>query len=320
MKIIAIEEAFAVAGMGLSDADTKKPTPITPEILAEWKERLEDFTERRIPDMDANGVSLQVLSLTTPGIQGASGREEAVENAKKANNFLAATIAKSPKRFRGFAALPLQDPAAAATELHRCIRQLCFCGALINDHTNGHYMDEEQFGPVWEALEALDVPLYIHPGAPKADHWNVLNGYPQVSGAAWGWGAEVGGHAIRIIFGGVFDRHPKARLILGHMGEFLPFQLWRLDSRYKTFKEQPLQLPPSEYFKRHISITTSGVCSPDALLGAIGAIGENNVMFAIDYPYESSSIAVEFLKSAPLSDTTREKIAWKNAERILKIR
>ena len=108
--------------------------------------------------------------------------------------------------------------------------------------------------------------------------------------------------------------------LLGHMGEFLPFQLWRLDSRYKTFKEQPLQLQPSEHFKRHISITTSGVCSPDALLGAIGAIGENNVMFAIDYPYESSSIAVEFLKSAPLSDTTREKIAWKNAERILKIR
>ena len=258
MKIIAIEEAFAVEGLELGGTH-HEPVPVQQSILDGWRKRLLDLSELRISDMDTHGVTVQVLSLTAPGIQAAASVEVAVSSARAANDYLAAAIAKYPDRFRGFAALPLQDPAAAVTELHRCVRDFGFCGALINDHTNGHYMDEERFEPVWEALEKLDVPLYIHPGAPKADRWNVLKGYPQLAGATWAWGAEVAGHTLRLVYGGVFDRHPKARLIIGHMGEFLPFQLWRLDSRYKTLTDQSLESLPSKYFGRNIFITTSGV-------------------------------------------------------------
>jgi 2,3-dihydroxybenzoate decarboxylase len=144
-----------------------------------------------------------------------------------------------PARFRGFAALPMQDPEAAAAELDRCVRELGFCGALVNDHLQGHYLDEPRYDEVWAALEELSVPLYLHPGAPPADRWKVLNGRPDLYGATWSWAAEVGGHALRIIYGGVFDRHPGATLILGHMGEFLPFMRSRLDSRYHTLTPRP---------------------------------------------------------------------------------
>jgi predicted TIM-barrel fold metal-dependent hydrolase len=213
------------------------PIPIDPQIMETWGTRLRDFEEWRLPGMDAHEVTVQVLSLTAPGIQAVPDAPTATANAKKANDYLAAVIAKHPDRFVGFAALPLQDPKAAVQELNRCVRELGFCGALVNDHTLGHYLDEPQFSAVWQALTDLHVPLYIHPGAPPLDQWNVLNGYPELTAASWAWQAQVGGHALRLIHGRVFDRFPTAKVILGHMGEFLPFQLWRFDSRYKTLKK-----------------------------------------------------------------------------------
>jgi 2,3-dihydroxybenzoate decarboxylase len=319
MKIIALEEAFSMDGLKMVAKTSDTPIPVDGAILANWESRLRDFTQWRLPEMDKYGISIQVLSLTVPGIQGVSDAAAAVADAIMANDYLAAITAKHPDRFRSFAALPLQNPDAAVQELRRCVAELGFCGALVNDHTNGHYLDEAQFSSVWQALEELNVPLYIHPGAPPVDRWNLLLGHPELFGPTWSWGPEVGGHALRLVYGGVFDRHPNAKIILGHMGEFLPFQLWRLDSRYATLKVQTLERSPSDYFGRNIFITTSGVCSPAALAGAVMEIGEDAVMFAVDYPYESTELAVRFLEAAPLSKLAREKIASRNAERLLRI-
>jgi 2,3-dihydroxybenzoate decarboxylase len=173
---------------------------------------------------------------------------------------------------------------------------------------------------VWAALEELSVPLYLHPGAPPADHWKVLHGRPELYGATWSWAAETGGHALRIIYGAVFDRHPQVTLILGHKGEFLPFMRSRLDSHYLTLDlEAPLQRMPSAYIGSNVVITTSGVFSPAALTGAVLEIGADAVMFSVDYPDESSHEAVAGLERTTLSDTDREKIAYRNAERILRL-
>jgi 2,3-dihydroxybenzoate decarboxylase len=204
--------------------------------------------------------------------------------------------------------------------------ELGLCGALVNDHTLGHYLDEPQYVPFWEdvpfweALQDLDVPLYIHPNAVSSDDWNVLRGYPELDTATWSWAARTGGHAMRLIFVGVFDRFPNARIMLGHMGEFLPFQLSHFDARYADLDlERPLAKLPSEYFQTNIAITTTGVFSHAALMAAIQTIGIDNVMFSIDYPFEPTEKAVQFMCSAPLAPADKERVAHANAERILRL-
>jgi 2,3-dihydroxybenzoate decarboxylase len=320
MRYIAVEEAFSIPELADSQSSPWPANRFSQRYLADWGRRLPDFTEYRLPEMDAAGIDVQVLSLTVPGLQGDIGAAAARDAARFANDYLARVVAEHPGRFRGFAALPMQDPAAAAAELGRCVRELGFCGALVNDHLQGHYLDESLYDEVWAALEELSVPLYLHPGAPPADRWKVLDGRPELYGATWSWAAETGGHALRVIYGGTFDRHPAARLILGHMGEFLPFMRSRLDSRYATLDPQvPLHHLPSAYIGSNVVITTSGVFSPAALTGAVLEIGSDAVLFSVDYPYESSHQAVAGLERTTLSDTDRHKIAHGNAERILRL-
>lgn len=317
MKLIALEEGFWYEKL------TTKGSPVThvpakTGVLAVWQRKLVDFTEFRLPEMDRLGVDMQVLSLTSPGIQMQPDSEIAVADARKANDYLAAVISEHPQRFAGLAAVPLQDPPQAAAELRRAV-EFGLCGALVNDHTLGHYLDEPQYAPFWEALQDLDVPLYIHPNAVPSDDWNVLRGYPELDTATWSWAARTGGHAMRLIFAGIFDRFPNARIILGHMGEFLPFQLSRFDARYADLDlECPLAKLPSEYFQTNIAITTTGVFSHAALMAAIQTIGIDNVMFSIDYPFESTEKAVQFMHSAPLAPADKERVAHTNAERILR--
>jgi 2,3-dihydroxybenzoate decarboxylase len=193
-------------------------------------------------------------------------------------------------------------------------------GALVNGHTQGFYLDDPTLRPVWATLEELDVPLYLHPGAPPLDRWDVLEGYPYLAGPSFGWTAESAGHALRILYGRVFDDHPGARLILGHMGELLPFQLARLDPRYEFMTlDPPLRRLPSAYFKSNILITTTGVCSPAALVGAVMAVGADRILFGVDYPFERTDVAVDFLDQAPVSAEDRALIAHGNAERELRI-
>ncbi|OIN78697.1 amidohydrolase family protein [Mycobacterium malmoense] len=329
MRYIALEEAFFIPELA-----ERQPTSAHRELMRRMKpasgeryeRRLPDFTEFRLPEMDDAGIDIQVLSLTAPGLQVDIDAERARANARFSNDYLAKVIAQHPDRFRGFAALPLQDPAAAVAELERAVSQDGLCGALVNDCVGGpggRYLDAPEYDELWSAIESLGVPLYLHPGTPPADHWRVIDGRPELYGATWSWAAEVGGHALRILFGGVFDRHPGATLILGHMGEFLPFQRSRLDSRYATVAIEattaPLQRPPSAYLGTNIVFTNSGVFSPAVMLGAVLEVGADAIMFSVDYPYESSYEAVDGFERTTLSAADREKIAHGNAERLLHI-
>jgi 2,3-dihydroxybenzoate decarboxylase len=239
--------------------------------------------------------------------------------ARMANDFLASQIARHPERYNGFAALAMQSPEAAAAELERAVTQLGFCGAMVNGHTQGRYYDDPAFDVIWQRLEALDLPLYLHPISASVQP-EVFRGHPELQGAIWGWGVETGSHALRLLFGGVFDRFPNLKVILGHMGEGLPFMRWRFDSRFEVYSHGiKLARKPSEYFGRNIFITTSGVCSDATLLAAVGEMGEDAVMFSVDYPYESIDIACDFIEQAPLNASVKQKVCADNARRLMKL-
>jgi 2,3-dihydroxybenzoate decarboxylase len=320
MRTVALEEAFWLDGLHTSGSFLSTHPPFTAAAVEDIRRRLPDFTELRLPEMDRTGVDVQVLSLTSPGVQMQPDTRLAVADAQTANDYLASVIARHPARFGGLAAVALQDPDAAAAELARAVTDLGLSGALVNDHTLGHYLDEPQFESFWNELERLDVPLYIHPNAVPADDWNVLKGHQELVGPTWSWGATTAGHAMRLIYGGVFDRHPDARIILGHMGEFLPYQLARFDRRHAYLDlQEPINRLPSQYFGHNIMITTTGVLSHSALIAAIDAVGIDNVMFSVDYPYESSADSVAFLNSAPLPPDQLAQLAHGNADRVLRM-
>jgi len=318
MRIVALEEAFSVPG--ISPAPPPAGLAVRPESLKDWARRLPDVGELRLADMNAHGVDMQVLSHSTPGLEVMPDPATAVTAARRINDALAAAIARHPSRFTGLAALPLQDPPAAAAELRRSVEQLGLRGALVNDHVQGHFLDEPQFRPVWEALEQLQVTLYLHPSVASADSWKVFSGHPALGGATWGWTAATGAHALRLVYAGVFDDFPGASLTLGHMGELLPFQMARLDSRFAhSVPARELAHPPSYYVLNNIYITTSGVHSHPALMGATAAVGIDRVLFAIDYPYESTADAVRFLTTAPYAPADLARIAYGNADRLLRL-
>ncbi|KDP88387.1 amidohydrolase [Cupriavidus sp. SK-3] len=288
-------------------------------VMADLAKRLADFDDIRIGEMDRAGIDFTVLSQTGPGVQGETDRAAAIGRARENNDFLAAQVARHPTRFAGFAALPMHDPVTAADELERAVKQLGFKGSLVNGHTQGMYYDNPAYDAFWERMQELDVPMYLHPtDAYVMPH--VYAGHPEISGAAWGWGVETASHALRLVFAGVFDRFPRLKIILGHMGEGLPFQRWRFDSRFAVYSHGiKLAKKPSEYIGSNILITTSGVCSPAALNGAIAEMGAEAVLFSVDYPYESTAIAADFIEQAPMDDATRSLVCHGNAERILKL-
>ncbi|HZR72230.1 amidohydrolase family protein [Bradyrhizobium sp.] len=270
--------------------------------------------------MDEAGIEIMVLSQTGPAVQAEPDATIAIKRARENNDFLAKQIQRRPTRYAGFATLAMHSPREAATELGRAILELGFKGALVHGHTNGRYYDDASYDVLWERLEALDVPLYLHPTdfpeLPKT-----FQGHPELTAAAWGWGVETGTHALRLLFGGVFDRYPSVKIVLGHMGEGLPFLRWRFDSRFAVYSHGiNLKRRPSEYIGSNILITTTGVCSPAALLGAIEEVGADSVMFSVDYPYESATVAADFIEHAPLNDEIREKICYRNADRLLKLK
>ena len=319
MRTIAVEEHFVTPELAkytrlLADL-------VDPERLEAGGRRLLDFTEERLPEMDAQGIDVAVLSLNSPGIQGEQNPGAAVSAARSVNDFLAGVIDAHPERFRGFAALPLQDPQAAVTELKRAITELGLRGALVNAHTNGVYLDDPTLRDVWGQAEELDVPIYLHPsnGVTSAD---VLSGHPELIGPIWSWGVDSASHTLRLIFGGVFDEFPNAKLLLGHMGEGLPYAMWRLDSRWEFQNHRGIELArgtPSEYLRHNIFITTSGVCAHAPLQCAIAEIGADRILFAVDYPFEAMSEAKRFLETAPIADQDRASISHLNAERLLRI-
>jgi 2,3-dihydroxybenzoate decarboxylase len=281
--------------------------------------RLLDFGEERLSQMDAGGVRKSVLSISGPGVQCEPDVATATRRAAEANDALADVMAQRPDRYGGFAHLAMQDPSAAADELERCIRDLGFSGAMINNHTLGVYLDDPRNDVFWERLQHLDVPLYLHPGDSFRLPY-VLEGAPELVKPTWEWTTETASHALRLIVTGVFDRYPRAQVILGHMGETLPFMLWRLDSRYAfTATDRRVQRNPSDYLRDNFSVTTSGQCSDVPLLASLASMGQERVMYSIDYPYESSDVAGRFMETAAISEDVRALVSHQNAEAILKL-
>jgi 2,3-dihydroxybenzoate decarboxylase len=313
---IALEEHFL--SPGFEEYWKASVADVDPKILKEVVGRLSDFSGARIAEMDRGGITRAVLSLAGPGVQGEPDVATAVRRARESNDFLAEVIQERPDRYSGFAHLPMQDAKAAAAEIDRCMHELKFCGAMINGHTNGQYLDHPSLYPFWERAQAVNAPVYIHPTDPVTPS-AALEGHKGLRRATWEWGFETGSHALRLVFGGHFDRFPRARIILGHLGETLPFLLWRFDSRAKLYGIK-LAKAPSEYIRENIWVTTSGMCSAEPLNCTVSALGKERVMFAADYPFESVDEAGHFMDSVPLDEELRKDIAFNNAAQLFGIK
>ncbi len=289
--------------------------------------RLMDIGDGRIAEMDEHGIDVQVLSMVQPGLEH-SPADEVIPVARAFNDRVAEAIAAHPDRFAAFAALPTADPDAAANELNRAITELSFKGALVNGRTQERFLDDQFFWPMFETAEALGVPIYLHPmPPPKAVYDAYYAGFGDdvgfmLAAPAWGWHIETGLHAVRLILAGVFDRFPELQIIIGHMGEAVPFMLTRIDDTLGggTALEPAkiaTELSVKEYFHRNFHITTSGIFTDPPLRCAIDTFGADRIMFAVDHPFSNGATARRFLDQAAVTDDEREQIAHANAERLL---
>ena len=313
VKKIALEEHFL--SPGLVDYWRPTMTEVAPAAVEQLFKRLTDFGDLRLQIMDKAGIERAVLAISGPGVQVERDAATAVRKARESNDFLAKEIHRRPDRYSGLAHIAVQDPQAAADELERCMRDLKFRGAMINGHTNGQYLDDPALYPFWERAEALGAVIYIHPTDPVRPA-PVLDGLPALRRATWEWGFETGSHALRLVYSGLFDRFPKARIALGHMGETLPYLLWRFDSRAKFYGVK-LAKPPSHYIRQNMVVTVSGVLAAEPLRCALDALGRDRVMFGADYPFEDAEEAGHFIDTVPLSDSERADVAYNNAAKLL---
>lgn len=314
---IALEEHFAIPDT-LQDSAGFVPG----DYWIELKARLLDMQDRRLREMDAHGIEIMLPSLNAPAIQAIPDPARAIEIAKRANDFLAGEVAKRPDRFVGLAALPMQDPDAAARELHRCIKDLKFCGALVNgfsqvrDAGNATYYDLPQYRPFWAEVERLGVPFYLHPRNPLPGHAPIYDGHPWLLGPTWAFAQETAVHALRLMASGLFDAHPKLKIIIGHMGEGLPYSMWRVDNRnawVKAPKTYPAKRPLAEYFRENFYITTSGNFRTQALIDAMLEIGADRILFSADWPFENIDHAANWFDACTISEADRKKIGRTNA-------
>jgi 5-carboxyvanillate decarboxylase len=274
-----------------------------------------DMGEGRLKDMDKAGIDVAVLSLGNPGAD-AFDEPDGSTWARKTNDELAGAVRRYPKRFAGLAALAPKDPHGAADELRRAVTELGLKGALINSHIQGEYLDERKYWVLFETAEKLGVPLYIHPRWPSPDMLKPYLPYPGLQRAMWGFAAETGLHAMRLILSGVFDRYPGLKIILGHLGEALPFWLWRMDNKCPPSLGRSIGKKPSEYVKQNFLVTTSGVFSRPPFLCTYMSLGPENILFATDYPFEPVKEAVDFMDSVPICESDKEKIYHLNAEKL----
>ncbi|MBV9449830.1 MAG: amidohydrolase [Streptosporangiaceae bacterium] len=284
-------------------------------------ERLQDLGDLRLADMDAAGIDRQIISLTAPGTQ-ILDTADAVTMARLANDQLAEACRAHPDRFSGLTAIAPQDPGSAAAEIERGRRELGFHGVIINAHTHGEYLDDPKFWPIFEAAEALDTPIYLHPSTPSRNMIGPLL-EAGLDGAIYGFAVDTGMHVLRIITAGVFDRFPSLRLVVGHLGEALPFWLYRLDymhaatvraRRYATMK--PIQRKPSEYLRENVWITSSGVAWAPAIMFCREVLGPDRVLYAMDYPYQYVPDEVTAHENLPLTVEEKADLFQRNAQRV----
>ncbi|WP_414168399.1 amidohydrolase family protein [Streptoverticillium reticulum] len=323
MQKIALEEAIAVPGQ-----DKLEPggsASFVYQALMPVYDQLIDLTEERLRHMDATGIEIAVLSVTSPGVQGLPADADAAAIAEQWNDYVATAIGLHRDRLSCLAVLPMRDPDAAITELRRCVSELGFPGALVNGYDDGAgtplYYDAPQYLDFWRAAEELGVPVYLHPRTVPPDRVTTYDGFFQLVGAAWGFHVETAEHVLRLILSGLFDKAPRLQIILGHMGELLPWCSWRLDHRLALDPgdKLPLGRTVTEYLRRNFYVTTSGYFHTPSLEYAVGILGADRVLYSVDYPYESCEEAGTWFDKLDLPEDLLHKIAFDNAARLLKL-
>ena len=318
---IGLEEHFAVQET-LYDSERYFPKDVWPKFSA----MITDLMKIRIDEMDAGGMDMMILSLNSPAIQAIYNPARAVEVAKIANDTMAEAIAKNPKRFRGFAALPMQDVDAAIKEMHRAVNELGCVGLLVNgysqvgDEDTCKYLDDPIYDEFWVEVEKLDVPFYMHPRDMMPCNTKIVEGHPWLIGAAWTFGFETATHTLRLLCSGLFDKHPKLKYILGHLGETLPFCIWRTQSRIAIEKRGiPAKRPLYEYMSENMWFTTSGQFRTAALWNTIMEFSSSRVLFATDFPFEEVGVACEWFDNCSISDTDKKLIGRDNSIDLFKL-
>jgi 2,3-dihydroxybenzoate decarboxylase len=315
--IIAIEEHYA-------DPELTRhfPPGAQPGVLGPIGQRIQDLTGVRIKEMDEAGIDMQVLSHGAPATQRLDAGI-AVDLARAVNDRLHQTCQARPDRFAAFAALPTADPKASADELERCVTRLGFKGAMLHGLSQGRFLDEKDFWPIFERAQALDVPIYVHPAAPDATvvdryYKEYVKSFPAILNAGWGFTVETATQCVRLVLSGVCEKYPRLKLIVGHLGEGIPFLLWRIDQAMA----RPGNVDAAsfrEIFCKHFWITTSGNFSDPALLCSVQELGADRIMFAVDWPFVANKPAVDWALRVPLCQEDREKILSGNAKRLLKL-
>ncbi len=315
---IALEEHFAIPDTLMDSAGF-----VPDDYWSELQARLLDIQGRRLELMDRHGIETMILSLNAPAVQAIGHVPTAVDVARKANDFLAEECAKRPDRFRGFAALPMQDPEAAAAELERCMKELGFVGALVNgfsqrdDTDDLLYYDLPQYDAFWATCEQLQAPFYLHPRNPLPQDSRIYADHPWLMGPTWAFAQETAVHALRLMGSGVFDRYPGLRIVLGHLGEGLPYMMWRIDHRnawVKTTPKYPAKRKIVDYFNENFYLTTSGNFRTQSLIDAMLEIGADRILFSTDWPFENIDHAADWFDVATIAEADRLKIGRTNAK------
>ena len=320
---IALEEHFAIEAT-LGDSKV-----FGANVWAKLGPRLLDIQDMRLAEMDKHGVEMMILSLNAPAVQAIHDVKMAIAVAREANDVLAENVRKRPARFAAFAALPMQDADAATAELTRCVKELGFVGALVNGFSQAArsdtvlYYDLPQYRPFWRAVEALDVPFYLHPRNPLPSWTPIYEGHNWLLGPTWAFHAETALHVLRLIGSGLFDECPKLKIVLGHMGEGIPIYLWRIDGR-NGWMQAPHNYPAKHgvghYFRKHFYLTTSGNFSTPALVNAVTEMGAERVMFSVDWPFEAVEQAAAWFDRAEIGEADRRKIGRANAVELFKLK
>ncbi|MCX4161858.1 MULTISPECIES: amidohydrolase family protein [Paraburkholderia] len=315
---IALEEHFAI-DLTIGDSQVYA----RPEVWTHLRANLLDFEQQRLEKMDEWGTAFSILSLNSPAVQAIPDPHRALVVAQKANDILAEQISRHPTRFGGFAAVPLQDPDAAARELERCVTQLGFHGFLVNgfsqvgDERTVAYYDAPRFADFWQHAAALNKPFYMHPRDPLPEREPIYEGRPWLTGPTWAFAAETSVHALRLMSSGLFDRHPHLQMILGHFGEGIPFNVWRIDHILRKGRRgMPCEREIGDYLRNNVHITTSGNFRTPTLLSTLLEVGSDRVMYSVDYPFEKHEDAARWFDHCEISENDRRKIGRDNAVRL----
>ena len=315
---IALEEHFAIPET-LADSRGYFPDRVWQEV----KSRVLDLHERRLKLMDENGIEMMLLSLNAPAVQAMPDTAQAHEMARRANDYLAEQVAKRPDRFQGLAALAMQDPEIAARELERCVKDFGFHGFMVNGFSQvGHaenvvYYDAPQFGDFWKSATALGKPFYMHPRDPLPSREPIYDGFPWLTAATWAFAMETSVHALRLMSSGLFDRNPDLQMILGHFGECIPFNIWRIDNIVrKAPRGIPCKREIGDYLRENVFITTSGNFRTPTLLSTMLEVGSDRIMYSVDYPFETHADASHWFDHCEISEADRKKIGRENARRL----